>query len=194
MKLIIDTAHQEYFQTNGYVQFEQVLTPEKIAFINKYFHKDTRDNWRKVRDFNKNISQRQLAKIAAELTKYGTIRMGYDQFLKTPISFPSESSLSEVSCLQGIPCALLICLKDSEDDHEIFPTHAGDISFIHPKVPLPWDQLNLLGDLSYLLIVYTHERGVYHREDRDPFTHQLKEFGYSYGDRLKDEFNPILYS
>jgi len=52
--------------------------------------------------------------------------------------------------------------------------------------------LNLNLELDYFLIAYAGHNACYIYNKRDPFTHNLKELGYAFGDNLQAKFHPIL--
>lgn len=207
-KLIIDIAHREFFQNNGYIQFEGLISEEQIervqleinAILAKrgdpgdLFHSG-HDLWRSSEQFNKILKQRDLARVASELLLRKPLRLGYDQYLVPPLTYPCTDSLNRISSIQGILCGLLICLVNAETviPNDIFPTKAGDGTYFLADFDFPWEQMAALTDLSYLLVVYTHERALYIHQINDPHQHVLKEYGYTYGDRLTDQWNPIVY-
>ncbi len=211
MKITVDLAHQSFFQTNGYIQFEELFTPEETQAINLEINltlaKKTpfktpqelflkgRDLWRGSDRLYKILNHRKMAGIASELLDYKPLRLGYDQYLLPPLPYPAKNSLEQISCIQGIMCGVLICLVDAETviPNEFFPTKGGDATFFHSNYSLPWDQMDALKDQAFLLIAYTHERALYIYQDKDAHINYLKEFGYNFGDRLTDERHPIVY-
>lgn len=215
MKITIDLAHQKYFKANGYIQFEEVFNSEQTRAINlevnqvlakrgdpnhsaptaQAFFQKGRDVWRSSDHLNKHLNHRNLAGIASELVDYKPLRLGYDQYLLPPLPYPTEHSLEQISCIQGIMCGVLICLVNAETviPNEIFPTKAGDATFFDANYDFPWDQMAALKDEAFLLIAYTGERALYVHQENDLHKYSLKEFGYNFGDRLTDQWHPIVY-
>lgn len=207
MKTTIDIAHQNFFKLNGHIQFEEIFSSAQIHAINleinlilaKRGEKDPfqngRDLWRSSSVLNKHLDHRKLAGIASELVQYKPLRLGYDQYLTPPVPYPTLHSLEQLSCIQGILCGVLLCLVNAEEavPSEIFPVKAGDATFFSASYNLPWDQMAALKGQAYLLIVYTEERALYIHQEADQHKYALKEFGYNFGDRLNDQWHPIVY-
>lgn len=208
MKTTIDLAHHAFFQTNGYILFEEMFTPDQIEAINQEIHAVLakrggkewrtaqelftlgRDLWRDSPQFNKIVNQRKVAGIASELVDRKPLRLGYDQYLASPLPYPAKISLQQISCIQGVLCGVLISLADAPAANPLFPSKAGDVTYFHSDFELPWDQIV---DQAFLLIVYTEERALYILQEGDPHKYALKKLGYAFGDRLKDKLHPIVY-
>lgn len=212
MKITIDLAHQSFFQTNGYIQFEELYTPAQIEAINleinlvlakrekkhpeqtaqELFQKG-RDVWRSSSHLNKYLNHRNLAGIASELVDYKPLRLGYDQYLLPPLPYPAKYTLNQISCIQGILCGVLLCLVTAENSipNEIFPAKAGDATFFHANYNFPWDQMT--PGQAFLLIAYTQERALYIHQEDDLNKYAFKDLGYNFGDRLTDQWHPIVY-
>lgn len=175
--------------------------PEKIFAIG-------RDLWRSSNTVKKTVLSKTLAEIAAEIFEKKPLRIGYDQLFPYPLGIEyretdgpyyallkTVSSLEEIGSMQGIVCGLMLCLQgDSEDNKiSIFPKKAGNGVYFSPKVLMNLEELQKRPNQLFLLIVYTQSTAVYIRKERDPNGNFLRDKGYSFGDKLKDSTNPIVY-
>ena len=66
-----------------------------------------------------------------------------------------------------------------------------NILFINPSYPVDFKSL-LENDQKYFIIAYADNRTVYKSNKNDKNNNFLKKFSYSFGDRLKEEFHPII--
>lgn len=165
-----------------------------------------RDLWRLNPLFNKLARKKPLAELAAQLIQRKHLRLGFDQFLpgiasthaQTPyIRFlNSTKSLEEISSFQEILGGWIVCLKSSDLVSEVkssfFPVKQGNGVFIDPKTPIAFSELLNYPNNQYLLITYLNPTPVYILNEHDPHTHFAKNFGYSYGDKLKEKDHPTL--
>lgn len=131
-------------------------------------------------------------------------------------------SLEEVSSLQGLVCGLMLCLngrpKTDEQEQEkeiqekktkdkvkesdgtdlvldpinIFADHAGDGIFFSGQTPINWERLLNLPNHRYIMIVFVQNKSVYVFNESDPQGYSLKQWGYTFGDKLSDKLNPIV--
>lgn len=173
-----------------------------------------RDLWRADHKLKKIILNRAFAQAAADLIEQKPLRIGYDQLLLgyIPVRYPSlvpnpysdflkqTATLPEISCIQGVVCGLMLCLKappleDGIDDIvKVFPRVAGQGVFIASDHPIDFSILNGLPDARYLMIVYSQAASVYCHEERDPQIHYFRSLGYNFGDRLSEQLNPLVFS
>ncbi|MEM7175124.1 MAG: hypothetical protein AAF443_04245 [Chlamydiota bacterium] len=173
-----------------------------------------RDHWREHQAIKKIVLRPQLANIAAQLSKQNNLRIAYDQVLLTALptaAVPGEShypslfsptTLDASSCIQGIAAALILQLSpvdsslmiaDELAPFTLLPQNKGNGLFFKPTLPFSLAYLRAAHQpIHQLLIVYGSKKSMYKREDRDPHTHKLKKFGYTFGDRLTQATHPIL--
>lgn len=158
----------------------------------------------------KMVSKRIWAEIASQLIQKKTLRLGYDQLfpgLPPPSRHPTDSAyvrftevsktLAQISSIQDVLCGLILCIKspDSTSEqpaHKAFPLSQGNGIFIHPKYPIPFQELNISPDALYLLIAYINDSAVYILGEQDPHVHFLKSLDYAFGDKLKEKTHPVL--
>jgi hypothetical protein len=161
-----------------------------------------RDLWRASPLLRKLAVQSKLADIAADLTEERAFRLGYDQYLSHPSPHLDKGepdhpyvrmtlqpvTLEAVSCIQGLLCGAMICLKECTSESSHFPSSAGNVVYLDPKAPL--DLSKAAGE--YLLIVYARAKALYILQPNDPHTHVLKQLGYVFGDSLASKWHPQL--
>lgn len=171
-----------------------------------------RDLWRSSSILKKISTHRYFGEIASELIFQKPLRLGYDQFLPSPSPLSNKvdigpystylkrsATIEEVSCLQGILCGLMLCIKgndSSESDPEtsdVFSKKAGNGIFFSNKAVINFENLFKHINQQYLMIIYTAGTSVYVHCDKDPLSFSLRDLGYSFGDKLQDKRNPIVY-
>ncbi len=228
MRFAVAREHRDFFNKQGTVEFEGLLNAKQLVELvaavdstlalrlniqaselslqssNALFMAG-RDLWRANNAVKKIVMQRQFAELAIELIHKKTLRLGYDQFFPdgAVAVLPGDSqNLLEISCLQGVQCGLMLCLRGAltpvepvepvEEDctpSPLFSRQAGSGVFFNPEAPLNFQRS--VG--QYLMIVYTSTSSVYLCKRTDPHANALKQYGYAFGDKLNDKCNPIVY-
>lgn len=103
MKFAIAKEHRDFFQKNGWIEFEEFFSSNQIAQLNQAIDQTLssrlkipvnqlprqtaegaflqgRDLWRANQELGKFVAQPRLAEIASELIEKKPLRLGYDQF------------------------------------------------------------------------------------------------------------------
>lgn len=170
------------------------------------------DLYQKHPFFRRMVVKRQWAEFAAALIKRKSLRLGYDQFfpgfLPLPVSkenplssytklLGTSQSLEQISSIQDILCGLILCIKapkcdSASENDKFFSLKPGSGVFIGPKLPIHFSELTRRQDYQYLLVAYASPSAVYILNEHDPFSYFLKNYGYAYGDKLKEQFHPII--
>ena len=105
-------------------------------------------------------------------------------------------TLEQISSIQQVLCGWMLCIRGTAEasiqKSRFFPSSPGNGVFFDPKTIIDFTELTLHPDNCYLLITYTSQAGVYVLNEEDPHTHFLKNYGYSFGDKLIDKYHPIL--
>lgn len=155
----------------------------------------------------------RFAEVVSELIEKRPMRLGYDQLLSIPQSpsnderqplnvFLSKTiSLQDASCLTDVVCGLMFALKDCPksdltdvpEGKILFPTKAGNVIYLKPDLPIPWNTLYAYPGQHFYLIVYTSPFSHYTIQPNDPHTHSLKRLGYVINDKLNDKLHPIIF-
>lgn len=104
MKFAIVKEHRDFFQKNGWIEFENFLSPDELTHVNHALDQalaerlhtpveklrqlssdqqyvQSRDLWRLNDSLRKFATQPRLAEIASELIEKKPLRLGYDQLL-----------------------------------------------------------------------------------------------------------------
>lgn len=179
-------------------------------------YKNGRDLWRELPGLKKTIFDLSLVEVAWELCQEKPIRIAFDQLLpKNSIHMPLDKDepyhqfmavnkpLAEFSSIQGTLCALIICINESTNGKEalpqrepeslgslILPEKAGNGIYISAELPIDFSKINTYSD--YLMIAYARQKSVLISNENDPLGYLHRQWGYNYGDALKDKLNPIL--
>lgn len=224
MKFAIVNEHHRYFEKNQQLELEGLFSQQQLENFSlavesaiscrfsvpqDKFHHLTRDKqfdagrdvWRENPAVRKWVTNGSWAEIASELTRKRPLRLCYDQFIPSRISpkmypLPTEQTLQSISCIQGVICGIIVCLKGFCDPKEgsIFPSKAGNAMFISGEKVLDFSELQTFPEnMQFLLISYSSKNSVYMRNEADTHLHGFKNLGYVFGDRLTDDVNPIVY-
>lgn len=110
MKFAIAKEHRDFFQKQGWIEFENFLSADQLAQANQAIDQvlaerlqlplerlpqlpsessylQGRDVWRSNPFLSKLVKQPRFAEIASELIETKPLRLGYDQVLPAPYSF-----------------------------------------------------------------------------------------------------------
>lgn len=217
MRFKIAGPHREFFQKNGYIELESVLTSDEIsalasaadALVEKRLsdqiefksaeelYRVGHDLWRESETIRKKITSHQLAEIGAELFKKNSLLLAYDQLLRTGSKpgYPKKlpSTLNDITSIYPLAGALLIHLSGSPLPSELVPSQHENVTYLSPGITIPWELFFQMPHQSYLLIAYANPESVYVLQKNDPHTHSLKNFGYVFGDRLQHTYHPTVF-
>lgn len=176
MKTALTAQQLVHFRQQGKIRFENF--PLDFASIEKIAEKTLykRDFWRNHPSIKKSILH-TLSPIALELTKKSSLRLACDQWLESP---PKSGRLQDMFCFQGMACVFVFY---------------QDISHPEKETLLDVYEPSCLADLippNAYLVVFAHENGVLIDNPKDPFSIPTRNLGYVYGDRLKNEFHPLV--
>lgn len=217
MKFALAKEHHDFFDKNGYIEFDGLIAPptaeklskaikqqvgnrvnqlpERLSMVEpmKLFMKG-RDLWRTHPDMKKQAASLNLAAIASQLVRQKPIRLTLDQWIPAGLELKDIASLEQLVPVQGILAGAFIALDASVSPEEssFFPKEAGSILFVKPDTVIPFGELTKARSQNFLLILYSSRNSVYIYKETDPLTHYLKELGYVYGDRFSDQFHPLL--
>lgn len=178
MKYSINREQQFFFDQNGYIEFDGLLTEKEQKTLSDALKKvasPTRDLSLDL-ELVKSVSHLpRLAALASSLTRVRLLRFAFDELLVAPFTITTlEGSIA----VQGIACGLILSL---EADHALYVNKITDFS------TLPLDPSK-----RYFLIGYAEDKALYTYQPKDPFTHELKKRGYVFGDHLKAPLHPTL--
>lgn len=216
MHLSLAKEHRDFFQKHSQIEFSALLSPMQIydlanavdeVVLKQQKEKNSfrdlgRDIWRDHPLIKKITLKREFAEIVAGLTGQHAIRLGYDQVIQTGKEsvFPSGmTSLQQTSCIKPIIMGLLIRLSEGiQPTSGTFPcpcpSSPGDGVFFSSQLLVSWAPLLALKNQRFFLIAYAGAHPIYILDKHDPCTHALKQHGYVFGDALKTDTHPLLFS
>ena len=180
MKYHISREQRFFFDQNSYIEFDGLLLPDEEKRLAKSLakvDKGARDLSLKDGLVKEVVHSIARAKLAAELAHVRLLRFGFDE-LFVP-GWTTKNLMNEV-CIQGLVICLFLTL-DGEGGHGIYAKPSVDL-----------DKLPLDPNRRYLVIGWAEERSMYVLQPNDPYTHELKKRGYVFGDRLKEEWHPVV--
>lgn len=163
-----------------------------------------RDLWRSSLAFKALSHQHRLGEIAGDLSHQKVVRLGYDQLLPAVRSTFQEGCyqqllnlkipLEEWSCLQGNIGGWMLCLEgEASSSRNVFSCKPGNGIFFSSKTIIDFTTILQGPPQLFYCVVYTQSSAVYIYQERDPLATSLKQQGYSYGDKLIDKKNPVIY-
>jgi hypothetical protein len=217
MRFKVEGPHREFFEKNGFIEFESLLTTEEIAELAagadkllekrlssqlefrsaEELYKVGHDLWRDDPILRKKVTSRALAKLVGDMVKKETLYLAFDQLFRTGATpgFPGRlpASLNAISCIQPLAGALLLHLSGTSFPSPLLSSRPENVMLLSPKLTIPWETFFELPHQSYLLIAYAAPEARYVLEKKDLHTHALKKLGYVFGDRLQADHNPILF-
>jgi len=209
MKYEISSSHRHFYENNGLLEIEDLVQAAQLEAINRQIDKILskrgkarffdHDLWRECEEMRKFVCQRRFSEIAIQLTGGRSLVLGYDQLLSgsSPLPELHLANLRDFSAYQGVKCGLVVCLQGkletTEESLSLFPFQPGNVVFFTPEIELDLSPIKEAAGHRYLLITYCDPNSLYVYNDKDPFAHFPKAFGYVFGDRLLEKSHPIVY-
>ncbi len=184
MRTILDEKQTAFFTNNGFIELE---------IAHEFPQQPERDQWRrdpKLQDF----LVRKLGPFALILTGKTQLRLACDQFLSQETRPKKASPLKELFCIQGLALGIAITNQPMVPARRSplgilpLPSKQENILFFRPDLILDWP--HVASDIY--LALYALPSAVYIHNLKDPATHGLKQFGYHFGDVLKNDTHPLI--
>lgn len=221
MKFAIDYQQRDFFHKNRFLSLEGLLKDTQVQALNagidlalekklggpiRKFNSDAiykagYDLWRENEDVRRVVTSVKFAELVYDLLQTKPIRLGNDQLFPSVhqssikqnhfIDQLQTNCLEATNCIQGLLCGLIICLSDGPTS-TIFPGKAGDAVLIHPSLHIDFTELRQHEGQRFLMITYGQSLCQYLLNEKDLQTHVMKNYGYVFGDKLKDNLHPIL--
>lgn len=218
MKIEITAAQTSFFTQHGYIEFGGIefnseelflsakktlasrleTTPDKLSRIpSSELYKKGRDLWRSSAALKKFLLQ-TLFPPASILGARKSFRLACDQWIPSDYQWSKSCSLNHLFSIQGLILGALLCSTESKLPLRAslgllpLPSKPENILFFQPHLLLDWPQLLQSSPTDMYLIAYALPQAVYVQNPNDPATNDLKQFGYGFGDPLKNAFHPLL--
>lgn len=185
MKTILSEQQTAFFTQNGYIEVELPLTFPK--------NHEGRDLWRQE-PLVKNFLLRKLGPLALSLTRQKRLHLGCDQWISAQDLPKTAAPIKTLFSIQGFALGAIMAkdpiipARRSPLGILPLPTKAENVLFFKPEFILDWPHVTS----DVYIVLFTLPNAVYIHNAKDPFTNLLKQFGYNYGDVLKNEFHPII--
>lgn len=188
MKTTISAQQMAFYTKNGVIEFEQNLN-EIYPIIREPGH----DRWRKNLKMQ-NFLIKKLGPIALALSGKKQLHLGTD-LLITAENRPKKAGLiKELFSIQGLAIAVAIAenpVPPAQRSHLgilPIPSEKETVLFFKPEFILDWPHV-----LSNVYIaLFANINAVYIYNPHDPATNAFKQYGYNFGDCLKNEFHPLI--
>lgn len=202
MKYSLTGQQAFYFEKNGYIEFEHLLSENEIKtlFLGIRGLKQDRNISSMNPAVRKIVFSPGFADLGSRLIVKKKLRFGFDQVIENP-AIPSEYTVAGRSCIAPLALCLMLCVDGEKQPEEAsaeevgvnpFPSKAGNgVFFLANK---PWNPACLPRhkDQTCLLIAYGEEKVQYLYSIEDPYLHDLKKEGLVFGDQLPQSTHPFL--
>lgn len=210
MRVVVSKDQHHFFEKYRHLSLEGVLTVKEVDDLTQAAEREvllrlSLSPQERFEDgsvvFGRNLSltskairktlfSLRLAEIAFQLTNTHPLRFGFDQMWRLP-HIPNLCTLDSISSVTPLVIGVIIALDTRHGGKEgIFPIEQGDVTFIAPTLELSPPQAS---HGRFLLLAYTNKRPQYRLQPSDVHTHDLKRYGYGFGDILSETTHPILY-
>ena len=204
MRIQIAGEQVSYFERFGYVELQALLTNAEVGLLQSALARSRADQG--LRDpsdvaissveARRVICSKKLGEAAFSFVRKKPLRYGFDRLWP---SFPPEGShIDTLSSVSPTMIAVVIALETSQPAVSpapvpfvltSLPNEPGNALFISSKTALRLASAST----QYLVIGYSSGKPLYYFQSQDPHTHSLKQYGYVFGDALKETTHPVVY-
>jgi hypothetical protein len=222
-KFLLAQEHIDHFRKHGVIEFDGIFTEEELLhflaslenilhksllptehhplgqFSNECLYQSGRNLWKKGAAVKKLLSKKQIGHLAAELFAVKSVRLAFDQYLKTgdnqDLPFKESYTLQQISSVRPILGALVLQLKPPHSNIELpfIPKNIGSAVFVAGNLALDLPSLFQEKDLSIFVVAFTTAKALYCLEPLDPHTHAYKKDGIIFGDAAGEDLCPTIY-
>lgn len=200
MRTFITEQQAAFFTKNGYIEFEGLSfnTEEIFAAVSKNNYLTGRDLWRKNKILE-SLLLRTLAPVVIGLTGK-RLRLACDQGIPFNPLLKTACSLKDLFSIQGLVLGAIFSSSNVELGARRaatvgippLPKQSSNVLFVKPMILLDWPLLAKSSPVSLYIVTYAlPNAAVYVQNPNDPCTNFLKQFGYGFGDLLKDSTHPL---
>ncbi len=198
MMPLIAASQGSFYTKNGYLELEGILSPEECDTFFAFMA--NRDIWRQHPTLKTFILSRRMAGLALYLSGKPSLRLACDQWFPPGFSLDKPTKFKDLFSVQGITSIILIQLQPGTVTKPAkisplglfpFPQKQGSALIVTPDLLINWPPHPSIGLYA---IAYSIPAAVYIQNPRDPSGLALKQFGYGYGDLLKNDTHPLITS
>lgn len=218
MRVIVAGEQISFFERFGYVELEAFFSEKEVSSLLAAVEEEVESRKQKFslgkvddpyllhgfdlalssESVRKEVFSQKLAKAAFELVRKKPLRYAFDWVWKIP-GLSLSSPLESISSVTPVVMSVLIALEAQADvtlpasipfEYTSFPQGKGSVAFIAPKTVVTTSSV-MRG--KYLVVAYSSAVPIYRLQPQDPHTHFLKQYGYVFGDRLKETTHPVLF-
>lgn len=175
MRYTITSTQLNFFRKEGHIEFEDLYSTIEIVSLKTLLEQIQmgRDLERDNPPLLKALHLSRIGQLAADLFGKKRLRMAFTQY--GPFfegALPIEQITSMTETCGG-------CILDLQ---------SGETTFYTPQFPIDFATLRE----PYFFIVFATDKARYQLRDTDPCTHELKKFGYGFGDLITEETHPLI--
>lgn len=194
MTPILSAQQIAFFGKSGFLELEGLLSSEECREFAKLMS-GQRDLWRIHPSLQRLIFSKRLTHIALQATDERQLRIGLDQWIAPGFVLTNPVKLSELFCIQGLSCAIVLRFNEGVAPEAKtplglapFPQAPGNALLVRPNVLLQWPH----APFGLWIVAYALPNAVYIQNPRDPAGDTLKKLGYAYGDALRNDAHPMV--
>lgn len=215
MTLSLSAQQIAFYAKNGFLELEELFTPsdcdkhlslilETLASRRLSMKMATdfirgRDLWRDTAGLKTLLFSRKLSNLALDASGKQLLRLACDQWFEPDYFLEKPEKLKDLLSIQGLVCTMFIQFgtlnaelptKMSPLGLAPFPHGQGNVQLISPTLLLNWPKLH--PGVGLYLVAYAIPSSVYVQNPRDPAGVLLRQYGYGYGDPLRNDTHPLL--
>ena len=194
MTPLLSAQQTAFFSKSGFLELEGLLSLEEckkfVAMMS-----EQRDLWRAHPPLQQLVFSKKLTQVALQATDERQLRVGLDQWMAPGFALKKPAKLSELFCIQGLSCAVILRFCEGAAPAAKaplglapFPQEPGNALLVRPNVLLQWPP----APFGLWVVAYALPNAVYIQNPRDPAGDALKKLGYAYGDTLRNDAHPLI--
>ncbi|NCF71705.1 MAG: hypothetical protein GWP59_08395 [Chlamydiales bacterium] len=213
MKFTCLPEHRDYYNKEGLILFEKIITEEKAKTLladaklsmksrklldkrQKYHSSEAQERfyygrnlWMDSPSFKSLAHSKTLHNLIQDLHNIKSTLLAFDQLYIAAKAFqPFQENFANTFCIKPILSSLIICLEPSTnieaDSFWSFEKLSGMI--INPETKLP----TAPKDGTYVILAFCQETAQYILNEHDINTHFLKHLGLSFGSSISSKHFP----
>lgn len=215
MTLSLSAQQTAFYAKNGFLELEDLFSavdcPQHLSSIQEALSLRERtmetaspfargrDLWRDAAGLKALLLSRKLSSLALTVSAKPLLRLALDQWFEPGFALDGPKKLKDLFCIQGLSCAVFIQFspgtvklptKMSPLGLPPFPHKQGSALFVTPKLLLNWPSLQ--PGMGLYLAAYALPASVYVQNPSDPAGILLRQYGYGYGDPLRNDTHPLI--